>query len=149
MVINASTHLFIEGKRVILECKCFIPPKSSTSNPMPISASFGKFNHSNKLFLLAFCVFRLAATLGPKSNAKRLARKELTSINVPDTCAFLLAPPEPLSLRLSANLMIGVSRVYGQQCQYHYGDVQGLCTKLSHVNTPANPDAINLANHEK
>jgi meiotic recombination protein REC8, fungi type len=93
--------------------------------------------------------FRLAATLGPKSNAKRLNRKDLYSISVPDTCAFLAAPPSPLSLRLSANLMIGVSRVYGQQWQYHMSDVQGLCTKLSHVNTPANPEAIDLSNNEK
>ena len=87
--------------------------------------------------------------MGPKSNAKRLNRKDLTSISVHETCAFLAAPPSPLSLRLSANLMIGVSRVYGQQWQYHMSDVQGLCTKLSHVNTPANPEAIDLPNHEK
>ena len=94
-------------------------------------------------------MFRLAATLGPKSNAKRLGRKDLTSISVPETCAFLAAPPEPLSLRLSANLMIGVSRVYGQQCHYHMVDVRGLCAKLTHLATPSNPESIDLPNHEK
>jgi hypothetical protein len=94
-------------------------------------------------------VFRLAATLGPKSNARRLGRKDLTSVSVPETCSFLAAPPEPLSLRLSANLMIGISRVYGQQCQYHMVDVQGLCTKLTHLSTPSNPESINLQAHEK
>lgn len=60
-----------------------------------------------------------------------------------------MAPPEPLSLRLSANLMVGVSRVYGQQCQFHWNDVQSLCTKINHINKPANPDDIDLPNNEK
>ena len=92
---------------------------------------------------------RLAATLGPKSNAKRLGRRDLNTINISDTCAFLSSPPEPHSLRLSANLMIGVSRVYGQQCHYHMSDVQGLCHKLSHMSAPSNPETIDLPQNEK
>lgn len=42
-----------------------------------------------------------------------------------------MSPPEPLALRLTANLMIGVLRVYGQQYQMHYAEVQGLWARLS------------------
>lgn len=61
----------------------------------------------------------------------------------------MIAPPNPFSLRLSANLMIGVSRVYGQQCFYHMSDVQGLCSRLTHQTSSNAPESIDLPPHEK
>mgnify|MGYP002789467071 CR=1 FL=1 len=57
----------------------------------------------------------LAATLGPRSQTRRLARRDWSSVDLVEACDFLMHPPEPLSLRLSSNLMMGVTRVYGQQ----------------------------------
>jgi len=33
---------------------------------------------------------------------------------------FLASPPEPMALRLSSNLMIGITRVYNQQWHLYY-----------------------------
>lgn len=38
---------------------------------------------------------------------------------------YVTCPPEPISLRLASNLMIGITRVYGQQCQIHYSTCKG------------------------
>lgn len=44
---------------------------------------------------------------------------------------FLESPPEPMSLRLSSNLMIGVSRIYGQMWTCYYSDVSTLLTNMN------------------
>lgn len=61
-------------------------------------------------------------------------------MDIPETCRYLRDPPEPLSLRLSANMMVGVTRVYGQQCQYQYSDVQGLLQRLVQLDAPQSND---------
>ncbi|EMR10979.1 hypothetical protein PNEG_00582 [Pneumocystis murina B123] len=69
-------------------------------------------------------VIWLAATLGSKSSFKKLQRKEILSVNVPKACEYLSEPPEPLALRLSSNLMMGVTRIFDQQYGFFYTDVQ-------------------------
>jgi len=64
--------------------------------------------------------FRLAATLGAKSTLKRLQKRDILSVDVPRACTFLSADDEPLALRLSSNLMYGVTRVFSQQYQFFY-----------------------------
>lgn len=58
------------------------------------------------------CIFnyycRLAATLGSKS--KKLGRREVVSADIARLCNLVSQPPEPLALRLSSNLMVGVVR---------------------------------------
>jgi len=51
---------------------------------------------------------RLAATLGPKT--KRITRKQLTGVDLTRTCELIAEPPEPLALRLSGCLLVGVAR---------------------------------------
>lgn len=72
----------------------------------------------------------LAGTLGQRSQARRLQRRDYVSVDIATACSYLMAPPEPLSLRLSASLMVGVVRVYGQQCNFCYGDATALYGKL-------------------
>lgn len=72
----------------------------------------------------------LAGTLGQKSQARRLLRKDYTNVDIVAACEYLLDPPEPMSLRLSSSLMIGMTRVYGQQCNFFYGDVSALWGRL-------------------
>lgn len=75
--------------------------------------------------------FRLAATLGPRSQTRRLSRRDYASVDIVDSCKYVMAPPEPLSLRLASSLMIGIARVYGQQCQIYFADAQQFWSSLA------------------
>jgi hypothetical protein len=66
---------------------------------------------------------RLAATLGAKSALKKLQKRDILSVDVPKACTFLSDGSEPLALRLSSNLMYGVTRVFSQQYQFFYGNI--------------------------
>ena len=54
--------------------------------------------------------FRLAATLGSKSSFKKLPKQSIRTADIPQLCKQISIPPEPLALRLSSNLMVGVAR---------------------------------------
>ncbi|KNE56092.1 hypothetical protein AMAG_01934 [Allomyces macrogynus ATCC 38327] len=75
-----------------------------------------------------FGVIWLAGTLGPK--AKRLSKKEIISVQIPEACEHVMHPPEPLALRLSSSLLVGVSRIYGQQYTIHYNEVHHLIMRI-------------------
>jgi hypothetical protein len=67
---------------------------------------------------------RLAATLGAKSSLKRLQKRDILSVDVPEACTFLSNPPDqPLALRLSSNLMYGVTRIFSQQYTFFYSNL--------------------------
>lgn len=53
---------------------------------------------------------RLVATLGSKSSFKKLPRRSIQTANIPQLCDLISHPSEPLALRLSSNLMVGVAR---------------------------------------
>ncbi|KAF2708214.1 hypothetical protein K504DRAFT_482667 [Pleomassaria siparia CBS 279.74] len=66
----------------------------------------------------------LVATLGSKSNLKKVNRKAILNVNVPKACETIVNPAAPMALRLQGNLLLGVSRVYLQQCGYVLSDAQ-------------------------
>lgn len=85
-----------------------------------------------------FATIWLAATRGC-----RLVKREYLKVNVVKTCEEILnyvlvrvQPPLPgaprprFSLYLSAQLQIGVIRVYSQQCQYLVEDIQHILERL-------------------
>nr|XP_008537762.1 PREDICTED: meiotic recombination protein REC8 homolog isoform X1 [Equus przewalskii] len=85
-----------------------------------------------------FATIWLAATRG-----SRLVKREYLKVNVVKTCEEILnyvlvrvQPPQPglprprFSLYLSAQLQIGVIRVYFQQCQYLVEDIQHILERL-------------------
>ncbi|EJD04134.1 uncharacterized protein FOMMEDRAFT_155258 [Fomitiporia mediterranea MF3/22] len=51
----------------------------------------------------------LAATLGSKSSFKKLPRRSIQTADIPQLCDLISHPSEPLALRLSSNLMVGVA----------------------------------------
>ncbi|KAI1791941.1 hypothetical protein LXA43DRAFT_1094024 [Ganoderma leucocontextum] len=53
---------------------------------------------------------RLAATLRAKSSFKKLPKRSVLTADISQLCGLIAEPPEPLALRLSSNLMIGVAR---------------------------------------
>ncbi|KAL8949608.1 MAG: hypothetical protein Q9222_004293 [Ikaeria aurantiellina] len=66
----------------------------------------------------------LVATLGSKSNLRKVNRKAILEVNVPKTCGVIINPEAPMALRLQGNLLYGVSRVYLQQCGYILSDAE-------------------------
>ncbi|GAA6047254.1 hypothetical protein JCM3770_001850 [Rhodotorula araucariae] len=92
-----------------------------------------------------FGVFWLAATVGARGSAsvRKLSKKELLSCNI--VRAWCVRPPpekviqpdEPLALRLSSNLMFGITRVYSQQYAIYAGDVAHVHQALRKVITDA------------
>jgi meiotic recombination protein REC8 len=89
---------------------------------------------------------RLVATLGSKSNLKKVSRKAILDVDVIKTCDTIIEPAAPMALRLSGNLLYvvspgssriptnrstdlhsfryGITRVYAQQCGYVLGDAE-------------------------
>ncbi|KAE9963758.1 hypothetical protein BLS_008934 [Venturia inaequalis] len=66
----------------------------------------------------------LVATLGQKSSARKVSRKQILDVNVTKACETIITPEAPMALRLQSNLLYGVSRVYDQQCGYVLADAQ-------------------------
>ncbi|KAJ8702579.1 R8 protein [Pleurotus ostreatus] len=59
-----------------------------------------------------FGLLWLAATLGSKSTLKKLPRRDVLTADISQLCDLIMQPAEPLALRLTSNLMVGVARVY-------------------------------------
>lgn len=66
----------------------------------------------------------LVATLGSRSNSRKINRKAILDVDVPKTCSIIIHPEAPMALRLQSNLLYGVSRVFSQQCGYVLSDAQ-------------------------
>lgn len=58
-----------------------------------------------RLFLKLTSSNRLVATLGSRSNLKKVNRKAILDVNVPKTCETIIAPEAPMALRLQGNLL--------------------------------------------
>ncbi|KAG5639235.1 hypothetical protein H0H81_005309 [Sphagnurus paluster] len=52
----------------------------------------------------------LAATLGSKSTFKKLPKRSILTADIKQLCDLIAEPSEPLALRLSSNLLVGVAR---------------------------------------
>ncbi|GAA5931488.1 hypothetical protein JCM1841_003552 [Sporobolomyces salmonicolor] len=97
-----------------------------------------------------FAIFWLAATVGSKGGTavRKLSRKELLACDVVRACEKVAAPDEPLALRLSAHLALGIARVYHQQYTIYASDVsqvhQALKKALSSALTALPDSAFNI-----
>lgn len=61
-------------------------------------------------------LWRLAATLGARSSFKKLPKRDVMGADIAQLCDLIAEPVEPLALRLSSNLMVGVARWVS--CEY-------------------------------
>jgi hypothetical protein len=59
-------------------------------------------------------LLRLVATLGSKSNLKKVSRKAILDVDVIKTCDTIIEPAAPMALRLSGNLLYAVSSGCGR-----------------------------------
>ena len=48
---------------------------------------------------------RLVATLGSRSNSRRINRKAILNVNIPKTCSIIIQPEAPMALRLQSSLL--------------------------------------------
>ncbi|KAJ5612242.1 hypothetical protein N7510_005436 [Penicillium lagena] len=76
------------------------------------------------------CKHRLVATLGSRSITRRVNRKAILDVNVPQACRVIINPEAPMALRLQGSLLYGVSRVYNQQCGFTLLEVQGMHDRM-------------------
>lgn len=72
----------------------------------------------------------LAATIGSKASFKKLNKKSILSADISKLCDMISEPEEPLALRLSSNLLVGVARVHRAQHEMFYNDVMTCFTTL-------------------
>ncbi|KAJ5484833.1 hypothetical protein N7539_004821 [Penicillium diatomitis] len=72
----------------------------------------------------------LVATLGSRSLTRRLNRKAIQDVDVPEACNVIINPEAPMALRLQGSLLYGVSKVYDQQCGYTLLDAQTMRDKM-------------------
>ncbi|PLW14235.1 hypothetical protein PCANC_14503 [Puccinia coronata f. sp. avenae] len=68
-----------------------------------------------------------------KSAATRISKKELLSANLLEACSTLTQPPEPLALRLSSALLLGIVRVYGHKCTTLHLQVQHVAQSMKRI----------------
>ncbi|CAI6339149.1 unnamed protein product [Periconia digitata] len=66
----------------------------------------------------------LVATLGAKSNSKKVNRKAIQDVDLPKACETIKNPAAPMALRLQSNLLYGVMRVWSQQSEYVLSDFE-------------------------
>ncbi|POG82070.1 hypothetical protein GLOIN_2v1447417, partial [Rhizophagus irregularis DAOM 181602=DAOM 197198] len=57
---------------------------------------------------------------------------------------YVTTPPEPLALRLTSNLMIGITRVYHQQYHFYYTDVNGVWHSLQRALIEMRRESIDM-----
>ena len=73
-------------------------------------------------------------TSNSASSTRRVSRKEMSAVDVVKACKYVATPPEPLALRLSSQLMVGVARVYLQQTNYFHGNfLSETCHRVRHL----------------
>ncbi|GJJ11219.1 hypothetical protein Clacol_005451 [Clathrus columnatus] len=105
-----------EIRHLTLDLICLFPPTMFFSTELLARRDSG------------YGLLWLAATLGSKS--KKLARREVVSADITRLCALVSQPPEPLALRLSSNLMVGVARVYRIKYDIFENDVSNCVMSL-------------------
>ncbi|POS73321.1 hypothetical protein DHEL01_v208287 [Diaporthe helianthi] len=67
----------------------------------------------------------LVATLGVQTSSRKVNRRSIENVNVPQACDTIGKPPgAPIALRLQGNLLYGVSGVYLKKHHYLLGDAQ-------------------------
>lgn len=72
----------------------------------------------------------LLATLGSKTSYRKVVRKDIIQISIPDTCNTIQDPGAEIPLRISSNLLYGVSLMYKQKVDYFLSDVSLIRTRL-------------------
>lgn len=75
--------------------------------------------------------YRLVANLGHNTVNRKLTRRVIEGVNVPQACDTIERPPgAPIALRLQGSLLYGVSGVYSKHGAYLLDDTQKMWTSM-------------------
>ncbi|KAJ2083432.1 R8 protein [Coemansia sp. RSA 988] len=72
----------------------------------------------------------LLATSGETSRRLGITTKELIAVNISRTCADIIVPPVPLSLRLSSTLLIGLVRALARKTHLLFTDCHSTWSRI-------------------
>ena len=64
---------------------------------------------------------------------KKLNKKEIFSTSIQDSVESIISPDEPLSLRVSGHLLLGVVRIFSKKCHFLAADCRDARLKLLHA----------------
>ncbi len=64
---------------------------------------------------------------------KKLNKKEIFSTSIRDSVESIISPDEPLSLRVSGHLLLGVVRIFSKKCHFLAADCRDARLKLLHA----------------
>ncbi|KAJ2354519.1 R8 protein [Coemansia sp. RSA 2618] len=78
-------------------------------------------------------VWLLAMSNG-RTRWQSVGSRELAAIDIPQTCADIVAPPAPLSLRLTATLLVGLTHALARKLHHLYADCHAMWTRI--LSTP-------------
>lgn len=84
------------------------------------------------------------ATLN-RSGQRRVVRKNVSTISIPRVCSLIAAPGQTLPLRLSSNLLYGLSLIYKQKVGYMAADMSSIFSRLSAPEFGSSGAALQLA----
>ena len=77
----------------------------------------------------------VAGTAGfNQSTASFLNKRDLLSVNIQVACNEVIAPLQPMALRLAAILMLGITRIYRRQTKYLLVDIEDMYKDLKKHN---------------
>ncbi|KAI0275079.1 Rec8 like protein-domain-containing protein [Gloeopeniophorella convolvens] len=113
-----------QSLKYLLSCPCLVSPFSLSLYSL-FFLLVGMFFTPELLSRRdsGFGLLWLAATLGAKSSFKKLPKRDVMGADIAQLCDLITEPAEPLALRLSSNLMVGVARVYKVKHDIFLGDV--------------------------
>lgn len=76
-------------------------------------------------------VCRLVANLGHKTTSRKVNRKSIEGVNVPQACDTIEKPPgAPIAPRLQGSLLYGVSGVYSKHGAYLLDDTEKMWARM-------------------
>ncbi|KAG0127414.1 Rec8 like protein-domain-containing protein [Tuber indicum] len=84
----------------------------------------------------------LAATVGTQNVHRKISRKDIMAVQIPEACQSFIEPDVPLALRFQSNLLCGVARVFGEQCRYMLIDTSQAVNNIRRTHTSAQARAI-------
>ncbi|KAG0644609.1 Rec8 like protein-domain-containing protein [Tuber brumale] len=83
----------------------------------------------------------LAATVGTQNVHRKISRKDIMAVQIPEACQSFIEPDVPLALRFQSNLLCGVARVFGEQCRYMLIDTSQAVNNIRRSHTSAQAQA--------
>ncbi|KAJ2035602.1 R8 protein, partial [Coemansia sp. S2] len=77
-----------------------------------------------------FAVIWLLAHTPPRARSRYVSNKDVSAIDIPRTCADILLPPAPMSLRFVSTLLLGLAQTLGRQATLLHADTHAARSRI-------------------